>query len=152
MIPANLLKDDQSYCDLTGEDAPTHVVSQVKYGVNAIFVFEKSVSKKESKEKISGELKVVVNSLPSFQIEGSASIKVEGNVKKWKESLRVKFFGDLILEKQPSTLEDASKVYNEIGKKARENPQPVTYSLTPIRDTFQIDFPFSPENRVIIFT
>ena len=150
MIPTNILKDDQSYCDLTGEDAPTHVVSQVKYGVNAIFVFEKSVSKTESKEKLSGELKVVVKSLPSFQIEGSAHIKVSGNIKKWKESLRVKFFGDLILGKQPSTLEDASEVFNEIGEKSRENPQPVTYSLTPIRDTFQIDFPFSSDNRGII--
>ena len=71
------------------ESAATHVVSQITRGMNAIFVFEKTVSSSEERSEIEGSLKAVVKKIPSFSISGEAEIEANGNLTKGQTSTTI---------------------------------------------------------------
>ena len=132
-IPHSLPVTYPEYCEYVGkEDGPTHVISSVTHGMRAVFVFERTTSNSSTAEEVSGSLSVAVKNIPSFQIEGSAVVDVKGKVVENIDSIEVKFYGDVILEKTPSTYIDAIKVFDEIPSKVKDTKTVVKFQMTPI--------------------
>ncbi|KAM4552436.1 cytolytic toxin-alpha-like [Odontesthes bonariensis] len=99
----------------------THVVTGVLYGAKAFFVFDRDVSDDENNQDIEGSLRVMIKKIPGIVIEGSGSVKLEdGDAEKVKK-FSCKFHGDFLLEKTPSTFEEAVEVYQSLPGLVGEN-------------------------------
>ena len=72
----------------------THVISEVTYGFNAFLMFEKAYDKTEQAKEIGGSLHVLIKKIPSFSIEGSASVDFVENQTDFKNSISFQFRGD----------------------------------------------------------
>uniref|UniRef100_A0A7M5XEN6 Chitin-binding type-2 domain-containing protein n=1 Tax=Clytia hemisphaerica TaxID=252671 RepID=A0A7M5XEN6_9CNID len=137
VLPVTAVKNFPKQCD---NKQATHVVSKVVYGQNAYYFFKRSVSRKEKKEEIAGSLKVLVKAIPAFSIEGSATVKVEGEEKRFRESVKVRFNGDFKLPGGfPATFEEAVKSFKKLQDYTAQPPDyvnavPVEVQLTPIQD------------------
>uniref|UniRef100_A0A7M5WSN9 Chitin-binding type-2 domain-containing protein n=1 Tax=Clytia hemisphaerica TaxID=252671 RepID=A0A7M5WSN9_9CNID len=137
VLPVTAVKNFPKQCD---NKQATHVVSKVVYGQNAYYFFKRSVSRKEKKEKIAGSLQVLVKAIPAFSIEGSATVKVEGEEKRFRESVKVRFNGDFKLPGGfPATFEEAVKSFKKLQDYTAQPPDyvnavPVEVQLTPIQD------------------
>ena len=77
----------------------THVITEVTYGFNAYLMFEKAYDKTEQAKVIGGSLHVLIKKIPSFSIEGSASVEFGENVTEFKNSISFQFRGDTKLGK-----------------------------------------------------
>ena len=107
------------------DNIATHVVTGVLYGAEAFFVFDRQVSESESFSEIHGHVEAMVKVLPSLQIEGSADVGIKQVEKEETSKFDCTFYGDFLLRKNPSTFEEAVKVYKElpqlIGVESGEN-------------------------------
>ena len=137
VLPYGTPIDYTSVCkEVTAEPtdgmAPTHVVTEVVYGLNGYMVFKKDFKSNTEKKEISGHLNVVVKAIPSFQVNGSASFNLTEDQEEVSKTMSLTFYGDVLLNPPPSTFEDAIAVYKELPSKALENQKVVAYTLTPI--------------------
>ncbi|XP_074475644.1 neoverrucotoxin subunit alpha-like [Sebastes fasciatus] len=123
--------------DVIEKGFATHVVTGILYGANAFFVFDSEKLEASSVQDIQGSMKAVIKKIPSFNIEGKVDIKLSDKEKALTEKFSCKFFGDFILESNPSTFEDAVKTYIQLpkllGEKA-ENGVPVKVWLMPLKN------------------
>ena len=100
----------------------THVVIGILYGAEAFFVFDREVTHSDNYRDIHGNLEVFVKALPGISdIKGSADVNIKDNDKQEVDKFQCKFYGDVILEENPSTFQDAVKVYRELPQLFGEN-------------------------------
>ena len=102
------------YPDVFSSKTATHVVTGVLYGADAFLVFDRQVDVDEKMRTVHGQMEALVKSLPEIQIEGHAGLDMKDNVKKEAEKLECKFHGDLRLPKNPTTFQDAVKVFQQL--------------------------------------
>ncbi|XP_033991873.1 uncharacterized protein LOC117487292 [Trematomus bernacchii] len=113
----------------------THVVTGILYGAQAFFVFDREVSVNENHQDIQGNLKVIIKNIPSLSIEGEGSLKMEDKDKANVEKLSCRFFGDFLIQKPPTSFQDAIEVYQSLPKLLGangENAVPVKVWLLPL--------------------
>lgn len=113
----------------------THVVTGVEYGAQAFFVFDRQHSSSSNSKQIDGSLHVLVKSIPGMMIDGEGKLEISENDKKKTESFSCRFFGDFLLRENPSSFQDAVKVYKEIPKllgKDGQNSVPIRVRLYPL--------------------
>ena len=72
----------------------THVITEIQYGFNAYLLFDKKVSLDESKEDISGKVKVEVEKMGIKIGGGEASVDLNEADKNLTYSMTFKFHGD----------------------------------------------------------
>ena len=96
-------------------------------------LFTKEVRNKTEVQAISGDLKVLVKSIPDLQIEGDANGSFTEDQKKLMDGVDLKTYMDHLPSKVPTTYEEAIQVYQALPESARNSPSPVRFSLTPIR-------------------
>lgn len=99
------------YPDVLADHRATHVVTGVTYGSDAFFVFDRSVSTAEEYRDVHGEMEAKIKFIP---VEGSASLNIKEENKSKSDNFHCKFYGDLILRSNPSTFDEAVKVYREL--------------------------------------
>ncbi|XP_066531645.1 verrucotoxin subunit beta-like [Hoplias malabaricus] len=113
----------------------THVVVGVLYGADAIMEFQQTASNALDKKEIQGDLHVMIKKIPSIEISGDGSLKMDDDDKKKVQNFSCKCFGDFDLKENPSTFEEAVKVYKELptllGEK-EEKAVPVKVWLYPL--------------------
>ena len=100
------------------DDIATHVVTGVQYGADAVFVFDRQVDSTEKFHNIHGAMEAMISVLPSIDLQtgGSADLDIQSKDKMETEKIQCKFFGDVILPQNPTTYQDAVKVYQELPK------------------------------------
>ena len=100
------------------DDIATHVVTGVQYGADAVFVFDRQVDSTEKFYQVHGKLEAMISVLPSIdlQVGGSADLYLQNKGNEGKEKIQCKFYGDFILPKNPTTYQDAVRVYQELPK------------------------------------
>jgi len=134
-MPTSIDVNNKIYC--TAKDV-THVVSSVTYGLNAFFNFRKTVSTSSERQELAGTLQAMVKSIPSFSIEGTATLKIEGTRKTVFDQTRVSLNGDFLLDFSPTTFEDAIRAYKKItgllSNTDTSNAQIVEVKLSPITE------------------
>ncbi|XP_034031548.1 stonustoxin subunit alpha-like [Thalassophryne amazonica] len=114
----------------------THVVSGIVYGAQAFFVFDSEKSEDSSVQDIQGHMEAVIKKIPSFQIEGKVDIKLTDKEKALTDKFSCKFFGDFVLDVNPSTFVDAVKTYMDLPKLLGpdgENTVPAMVWLMPLK-------------------
>uniref|UniRef100_A0A3Q2E7Z9 Fibronectin type-III domain-containing protein n=1 Tax=Cyprinodon variegatus TaxID=28743 RepID=A0A3Q2E7Z9_CYPVA len=113
----------------------THVVAGILYGAQAFFVFEQEKSDTESHQDIQGNLKVMIEKIPCLSIEGKGSLNLEDKDIEKIRKFSCKFHGDFLLEKTPTTFQDAVEVYQSLPKllgASGENAVPIKVWLLPL--------------------
>lgn len=112
----------------------THIVVAMKCGAHANFNFERTISSEENKQNVEGELKGAIQNIPL--VAGNNEGSVRGSWKKTEtkntDKISCKFFGDLILEKTPTTYEEAVLVYKTLPELVKNANAPVTVWLYPL--------------------
>ncbi|RXN19937.1 stonustoxin subunit alpha-like protein [Labeo rohita] len=124
-----------SYPQVFEQKTATHVVTAVLYGAQAIMVFDRTFSKEEDKQKIEGELKVMVKKIPSFSIKGKGAVQMTDAEKKMAENINCTFHGDFHLEKNTTSYMEALDLYKNLPTLLKENPQnavPIKVWLHPL--------------------
>lgn len=114
----------------------THIVAAIQYGTNVTFTFEKTISDDEDVQEARGKLRGSVNFIPGLQASGNADISMRSVENQRAENISCKFYGDIILPVNPTTYEEAVRVYKELPSYMKENGAvPVTVWLYPIQKT-----------------
>lgn len=114
----------------------THVVVGILYGANAFFVFDSEKLDSSNVRDIQTSMHAVVNKIPLFNFEARVKVQLTDAEKVLTEKFTCKFHGDFILEKNPSTFQDAVKTYAELPKllgERGENTVPMKVWLLPLK-------------------
>ncbi|KAK2820152.1 hypothetical protein Q5P01_023111 [Channa striata] len=111
--------------DVIEKGLATHVVTGILYGANAFFVFDSEKVDASEVQNIQGNMQAVIKKIPSFSIEGSAAIKLTEEEKALTDKFSCKFYGDFLLDINPTTFEDAVRTYQQLPKLLGENNQHV---------------------------
>ncbi|XP_048012966.1 cytolytic toxin-alpha-like isoform X2 [Megalobrama amblycephala] len=123
------------YPEVFDQKTATHVVTAVLYGAQAFMVFDRTFSEEENKQEIEGELNIMVKKIPGFSIEGQGALKMSDGHEKMVESIACTFYGDVRLERSPTTYMEAVEVYKKLPVLLREDPQnavPIKVWLYPL--------------------
>ncbi|XP_041671079.1 neoverrucotoxin subunit beta-like [Cheilinus undulatus] len=115
----------------------THVVAGILYGANAFFVFDSEKLDSSTTQEIQGSMEAVIKKIPSFDVGGKVDIKLTDEEKKLTNKFSCKFYGDLTLESNPTTFEEAVNTYAELPKLIREKKEnciPQKVWLLPLKD------------------
>ena len=123
------------YPDVLDKVDATHVVVGIEYGAAAVFVFDRTISKNETKRDVEGSMSVAVKSLPGIGVEGGARVRLSSQEMSNIEKFSCTFHGDFTLDNHPGTYTEAVAVYKELPKLLGENFEnavPMTVWLHPI--------------------
>lgn len=98
------------------DNMATHVVTGVLYGADAFFVFDEQLSNDKDYTKVHGNLKVKVGGLPGIAIGGHGDVRVNEDDKQKAHKIHCKFYGDMILPRNPTTFDGAVEVYKDLPR------------------------------------
>ena len=110
----HLAVDKIKYPQVFDNGDATHVVTAALYGADAFFTFDREVSSKEKYRDIHGSLQIMIKKLPSISIEGHGELDMKDNEKNEVKKFQCRFHGDFILPENPTTFEEAVKVYKQL--------------------------------------
>ncbi|XP_056602783.1 verrucotoxin subunit beta-like [Triplophysa dalaica] len=116
-------------------DAATHVVTAVLYGANACFVFDREVSSDEDKTTIEGEVKATFDKLKGISLGAKIDLNMNDNQKTAVQKFSCTFYGDFQLPSNPTSFEDALKIFADLPKllgEKRELAVPLRVWLYPL--------------------
>lgn len=102
------------YPDVLEDSDATHVVTGVIYGSDAFFVFDRTVMLEEKNCDIHGKVEAMVKVFSGISGSGSGSVSSKTTQREEVEKLNCTFYGDLILESNPSSYAEAIKLYGEL--------------------------------------
>ncbi|XP_077071165.1 uncharacterized protein LOC143723099 isoform X3 [Siphateles boraxobius] len=130
VVPANIV-----HHEVLDNDAATHVVTAVLYGADACFVFDREVSSDEEIKTVEGEAKVAFEKLKLISVDVNSNLKMNDAQKNAVQKFTCKFYGDFQLPSNPTSFEDALKVFtdlpNQLGEK-KELAVPLRVWLFPL--------------------
>ncbi|KAL6481717.1 hypothetical protein MHYP_G00097970 [Metynnis hypsauchen] len=109
-----------TYPEVFEEKTATHVVTAVLYGAQAFMVFDKTFSENEDKQEVEGHLNVMVRKIPSLSIEGEGDLKMNDKEKEMAEHISCTFYGDCVLEENPTTYMEALQLYKKLPSLLRQ--------------------------------
>ncbi|XP_045569829.1 stonustoxin subunit alpha-like [Salmo salar] len=124
------------YSNVLQEGSATHVVTALLYGAQAFFVFDQDISSGENHQDIHGNLQATIKR-SLISIEGQANLKMSEEEQREANKFNCTFHGDLALENNPVTFEDAIKVYAGLPCLLGENGKhavPMTVWLYPLKN------------------
>ncbi|XP_031154961.1 stonustoxin subunit beta-like [Sander lucioperca] len=130
----DLLTTDPQQMDVIKKSSATHVVTGILDGANAFFVFDSEKLEGSSVQDIQGSMHAAVKKIPTFNIEGQVKLKLTDEEKALTQKFSCKFYGDFILESNPSTFEEAVNTYVQLPKLLGEKGVPVQVWLTPLKN------------------
>ncbi|XP_032420275.1 uncharacterized protein LOC116720920 isoform X2 [Xiphophorus hellerii] len=131
----HLGRGNMKHPDVFEKKIATHVVTGILYGAQAFFVFDQEKSETENHQDIRGNLKVLIEKIPKLSIDGEGSLHLEDKDKEKIQKFSCKFYGDFLLEKTPTTFQDAVAVYQSLPKllgASGENAVPIKVRMLPL--------------------
>jgi len=135
-LPYGLSPDNGNLCNKVGQEGvekPTHVVSEIVYGLNAFMQFSINTRNQTDQKEIGGSLRVMINSIPGLKINADGSVNMTENEEKISRNMKLDFYGDTLID-SPTTFESAVKVYKDLPTFANTSESVVRFSLSPITD------------------
>ena len=95
-------------------DLYTHFVTRVTYGTNCYFVFKKDTKGGSEQTHVEGELKIVVDAIPNFGIEGEGRVNLTDSETEMLNTTNLRMFGDFSpISNLPSTFLEAVEFYQD---------------------------------------
>ena len=100
----------------------THVVTGLLYGAEMYFVFERRVESGENFFKIHANMEALIKKFPKVAIgfESKGEIEVEKDDREFLKKLQCKVYGDILLEKNPTTGKESTEIYKNIPQVLKE--------------------------------
>ena len=124
--------DNADLCKKVDEpNGPTHVVSSITRGMNAVFEFQKKKDTEANKDTIAGSFEIYMET-GVVGLGGSANISIKSDQKDILEDSEVLFYGDAILENIPSNANDSLRIIHGLPKLAQKSEAILSYGLSPI--------------------
>ncbi|KAM9336974.1 neoverrucotoxin subunit beta-like [Symphorus nematophorus] len=115
----------------------THVVTGILYGANAFFVFDSEKLDASNVQHIQGSMEAVIKKIPSFDVEGKIDIKLSKEEKALTKKFSCKFYGDFVLDSNPTTFEAAVRAYiglpKLLGEKSENSERTEHWNTVPMR-------------------
>nr|XP_014354316.1 PREDICTED: neoverrucotoxin subunit beta-like [Latimeria chalumnae] len=124
-----------TYPDVFDQGTATHVVTAIVYRAQAFFVFDCTVSSDENKQDIQGFMKGMINKILKIEVSGQGSVHIKEQDKLQTNNFSCKFHGDFALPSNPTTFENAIKIYTDLPKMIGENGEhsvPIRVWLYPL--------------------
>uniref|UniRef100_A0A8C6U4Q1 Fibronectin type-III domain-containing protein n=1 Tax=Neogobius melanostomus TaxID=47308 RepID=A0A8C6U4Q1_9GOBI len=124
-----------THCEVINKGLATHVVTAILYGAQAFFVFDQETSEDENVQDIQGSLKMMIEKIPTIPFSARGALKIEEKDREKVNKFSCTFHGDVILEKSPTTFEEAVKVFQDLPRllgSGGEKVVPVTVYLLPL--------------------
>ncbi len=116
-LPSENIPDDVN-------DIATHVVTGILYGADACFVFDRQVSSNEDKKKVKGEVKLALDKLMGANsVDANADLNMNADERTAVKNFTCTFYGDFQLPSNPTTFEEAMKVFADLPKLLKENQE-----------------------------
>ncbi|XP_041657943.1 stonustoxin subunit beta-like [Cheilinus undulatus] len=113
---ADLRTMNKEQTELIKKGLATHVVTGILYGANSFFVFDSEKLDSSTKQEIQGKMEAVIKMIPGIKFGGEAGVKLTNEEKKLTDTFSCKFYGDLVLERNPTTFVEAVNTYAELPK------------------------------------
>ncbi|XP_043952544.1 neoverrucotoxin subunit alpha-like [Gambusia affinis] len=122
------------YGNVIDKGLATHVVTGILYGAQAFFVFDREVSEGENHQAIHGDLKMMIKKIPKFALQVKGDVKMNTEEQKKVDQFSCTFFGDVCLDKCPTTFDEAIETYKSLPEKFKEkgNDVPMTVFMLPL--------------------
>ena len=129
-------KSNIQYPEVFDKGIATHVVTGVLFGGDAFFIFDREVSQEENYPKVHGDMEVSIKAIPTLQVGGGGGVGVDIETKNKQEieKFNCKFYGDLILDNNPSTFQDAVVIYKKLPEYFCNMTVPKKVWLYPLSD------------------
>lgn len=122
--------------DVIKKSNATHVVTGIQYGAHAFFVFDSEKLESSSVQETKVHMQAAVKMIIVYSSEAKVDVKLSKEEKAVTDKFSCKFYGDFILDSNPSTFEDAVKTYSQLPKLLGgdgEKTVPVKVWLTPLK-------------------
>ncbi|XP_051781744.1 uncharacterized protein LOC114669713 isoform X2 [Erpetoichthys calabaricus] len=122
------------YPEVFEQKSATHVVTGVLYGAQAFFVFDQWDSKEEENQHSKGKLETLIQKYIS--VDGKRALKMTDADKETADHLNFTFYGDFLLDHNPTSFLDAMQIYNNLPKHIDEDDKlavPVQVWLYPLK-------------------
>ncbi|XP_055037262.2 verrucotoxin subunit beta [Misgurnus anguillicaudatus] len=135
------------------DDIATHVVTAVLYGADACFVFDREVSADEDKKKVDGEVKVAFKHLKGISV--GAKLDLDDNHKTALQKFSCTFYGDFQLPSNPTTFEEAVKIFEDLPNLLGENKElvvPLRVWLYPLDKLYSKAVKFQHDISINLIT
>ncbi|MPC26645.1 Neoverrucotoxin subunit beta [Portunus trituberculatus] len=113
----------------------THVVTSIVYGAQGFFIFDRHHSSSDHDRKVGGNVRVVIEKIPTIKINGKGELNMSQDEKEKTEQFTCRFFGDFLLRQNPTSFSDAVKLYQKLPKllgTGGENAVPIKVQLYPL--------------------
>ncbi|PWA26654.1 hypothetical protein CCH79_00001238 [Gambusia affinis] len=117
------------YGNVIDKGLATHVVTGILYGAQAFFVFDREVSEGENHQAIHGDLKMMIKKIPKFALQVKGDVKMNTEEQKKVDQFSCTFFGDVCLDKCPTTFDEAIETYKSLPEKFKEKGNDVPMTL-----------------------
>ena len=101
----------------------THVITAIEYGADAVFVFDQKESTSEHYHEMERKLEISLEKIPNVKLTdagGSISMQMNEEDRKLVDSFKCTFHGDIILEENLATFDDAAVVYKKLPELIRK--------------------------------
>ena len=88
----------------------------IEYGAEEYFIFENVITEKSNKAEVYAQLETAVKIIPGLKVSVDASVEMDHGTREKVKDLRVKFHGDFVLSTNPTTFEEAVKIYQDLPR------------------------------------
>ncbi|XP_078422177.1 uncharacterized protein LOC144695155 [Cetorhinus maximus] len=132
---SHLGRQNVTYPHVFDQGTATHVVTAMLYGAQAFFVFDQEVSSTETRQDIQGNMEGMIKKIPAIAVEGQASLKMTDEENTNAQKFSCTFYGDFSLENNPTTFQDAIKIYTNLPnllQQDRDHAVPMSVWLYPL--------------------
>ncbi|GLD63210.1 stonustoxin subunit beta-like protein, partial [Lates japonicus] len=99
----------------------THVVVGILYGANAFFVFDSERLDSDSVHDYHGKMGAVIRKIPICSVYGEVDINLTPEEKSLTEKFSCKFYGDILLQHNPTTFQEALSAYAKLPQLLHSN-------------------------------
>ncbi|XP_051234117.1 verrucotoxin subunit beta-like isoform X2 [Dicentrarchus labrax] len=128
-------KGNVKYPDVFTSKIATHVVTAILYGAHAFFVFDCDLSEDESYQHFESNFRGILKKVSSLLLKNEGSLQMDNEDIKKVERFFCSFHGDFLLDKTPTTFQEAVEVFHSLPKRLGangENAVPVKVWLLPL--------------------
>lgn len=123
-------KDFCSTDNLATVGGPTHVITSVQYGTKAFVLFEREVLRGEEEEEISFWMNFAI-AASVVDVNSSLDFNYTNSYNHSTSSISLHFLGNTLVN-SPTSLEDVNQCIDDLDASSRDNPQPLSFTLTRI--------------------
>ena len=114
-LKAHLCKGTYESASQANFNGATHVVTQLEYGSDAFFVFNRSMDEKEKKDEVAAEMKAALDCIPKGGAGAGMGAKYEHKFKERNSSYHCMYYGNFNLDSNPTTFDEAVEAYKKLS-------------------------------------